>query len=1046
MKEIIIYIDMRRFSVLLAAVSLVAFFPSCGSRNHSTSPDQTKEMKFSRLQAQFANPGKEYRAAPLWVWNTDVTTEDIDRTLTEMKEQGFGGAFVHPRPGLETEYLSDEWFRLWRYSVEKGKELGMDIWIYDENSYPSGFAGGHVPDQMPESYNEGQALVGRHSSTVPDSCFLCLKRDGDSFTDITSQLSEYKEQEGSYYVYDKGYRGATAWNAGFPYVDLLHQGVAEKFIEITMSGYEKEFGQELGTVVKGTFTDEPNIQTPCPGHCRWTPDLFDFFRQRWGYDLATSWPLLGERVANWKKVRHDYNATLLQMFIERWSKPWFAYTEKHHLYWTGHYWEHGWPSLTEGPDNMAMYAWHQLPAIDMLFNQFNDESPMAQFGNVRAVKELRSVANQKGYVRTLSETYGGGGWDESFQDFKRLGDWEYALGVNFMNQHLCHMTVTGSRKYDYPDVFTSIAPWWDQYHTQNDYFGRLSLVLSQGEQLNDILILEPTTTLWLYGTYSDEGNLMEIGQTFQSFITKLEKNQLEYDLGSEDIIKDCGLVLGKKFRVGERRYTTVVLPPAMENLESPTFELLKSFVQRGGRLVAYSRPTMLDGEENEELKTFWQNQADNLLFMNQPSELLALSAEESEFLVTDLCSNDLYHQRRIYDDGQLLFFANSSTEKDASANFTLPGKYLYRLDAMSGRIFQESEATDGTLTARLQLPPVGSALYFASIQKLENAESADMASFAVLNGTPLPPSSDISVSPVQPNILNLDFCNIDIDGTRCDAVYTVDAARILFDYFGMRNPWECSVQFKCNTLEADTITRGKTTVEYPFSVGSGVDMGDMKAIVERPDIWSVTINGNPVSSEGRSLLDARTGVFSIGQYVRQGQNTLCLHLPHMSMHAEVAPVFLQGHFSVQPATRGFSIQKSVDALTTSSWREQGYPFYGWDMMYSRRWNISDTSQGYYVQLDDWNGTMSQVFVNGQSAGIIASYPPYQLDVSPYLKKGENDICVRIVGSLRNVYGPHYSDLTGIMDPGGWNGVQCQAPGQDYHFSDYYLTGFSLCKK
>ena len=114
MKEIIIYIDMRRFSVLLAAVSLVAFFPSCGSRNHSTSPDQTKEMKFSRLQAQFANPGKEYRAAPLWVWNTDVTTEDIDRTLTEMKEQGFGGAFVHPRPGLETEYLSDEWFRLCR--------------------------------------------------------------------------------------------------------------------------------------------------------------------------------------------------------------------------------------------------------------------------------------------------------------------------------------------------------------------------------------------------------------------------------------------------------------------------------------------------------------------------------------------------------------------------------------------------------------------------------------------------------------------------------------------------------------------------------------------------------------------------------------------------------------------------------------------------------------------------------------------------------------------------------------------------------------------
>ncbi len=66
--------------------------------------------------------------------------------------------FIHPRPGLITEYLSDNWFDLYKYTVDKGKELGMKVWIYDENSYPSGFAGGHVPDEMPESYNQGQGL------------------------------------------------------------------------------------------------------------------------------------------------------------------------------------------------------------------------------------------------------------------------------------------------------------------------------------------------------------------------------------------------------------------------------------------------------------------------------------------------------------------------------------------------------------------------------------------------------------------------------------------------------------------------------------------------------------------------------------------------------------------------------------------------------------------------------------------------------------------------------------------------------------------------
>ena len=86
--------------------------------------EQKRELRFQVLQKQFANPSSEFRSAPLWVWNTDVTTEDIDRMLAELKEQGFGGAFVHPRPGLETEYLSQEWFDLWNYSLQKGTGTG----------------------------------------------------------------------------------------------------------------------------------------------------------------------------------------------------------------------------------------------------------------------------------------------------------------------------------------------------------------------------------------------------------------------------------------------------------------------------------------------------------------------------------------------------------------------------------------------------------------------------------------------------------------------------------------------------------------------------------------------------------------------------------------------------------------------------------------------------------------------------------------------------------------------------------------------------------
>ena len=60
---------------------------------------------------------------------------------------------------------------------------------------------------------------------------------------------------------------------------------------------------------------------------------------------------------------------------------------------------------------------------------------------------------------------------------KRLGDWEYVLGINVMNQHLSFGTITGARKYDYPQSFSYHEPWWNHYGVLAAYFARLSLAL-----------------------------------------------------------------------------------------------------------------------------------------------------------------------------------------------------------------------------------------------------------------------------------------------------------------------------------------------------------------------------------------------------------------------------------------------------------------------------------------------------------------------------------------------------------------------------------------
>ena len=420
-------------------------------------PVKNPVQSFNQLNQQFKKPDIYFGSAPLWVWNTDVDSLNITSMLQQFKDKGFGGVFVHPRAGLITPYLSDKWFSLYNFTVNEGKRIGLNIWIYDENSYPSGFAGGHVPDVMPESFNQGQMLELKKINILPENkpdFFICLKNENGKFTDVTNNYDAEKNKTGDYYLFKKTFYYHSPWYGNFSYVDLMVKGVTEKFIEQTMTGYKKYFGNEFGKTVPGVFSDEPNIEVQYPNSIRWTPDLFTTFFTSYNYHLENNLPSLFEEKNDWKKIRHDYYQTLLKLFIDRWSKPYSEYAAKNNLEWTGHYWEHEWPNVNHGPDNMAMYAYPQRPGIDMLFNQFDENNTNAQFGNIRSVKELASVANQLGKKRILSETYGGGGWELTFKDMKRLGDWEFALGINTLNQHLSFMSIKGARKYDYPQSFS----------------------------------------------------------------------------------------------------------------------------------------------------------------------------------------------------------------------------------------------------------------------------------------------------------------------------------------------------------------------------------------------------------------------------------------------------------------------------------------------------------------------------------------------------------------------------------------------------------------
>lgn len=441
---------------------------------------------------------------------------------------------------------------------------------------------------MPESRGRGLKWTESKSPPAWETNLLAvfLLKDGTTENITAKVRSGAAPGEGRYLTAAVQRAGNSPWNADRCYVDLLYPGVTEKFLEVTLEAYRKHFGNEFGRRIPGSFTDEPEL-TPAGGW-PWTEDLPAQFQKRWGYDLIESLASLKAEVGDWKRVRNNYFQTLLDLFIERWGKPYFDYCARNNLEFTGHYWEHGWPSCTGVPDNMAMSAWQQRPGIDILMNQYREDTH-AQFGNVRSCREISSLANQFGR-RTLVEVYGvvAGRW--RFEDMKRIGDWLEVLGVNTLNQHVDYITIRGARKRDHPQSFSYHEPWWDAYHVSAEYLARLSAALTQGEQVNRILILEPTTTAWMY--QGNEAKLKEIGDLFFKLLMALEAAQIEYDLGCEDVIARHGSVEGRQFRIGHRNDDVVVLPPHTENLDLRIADLGEQFLGAGGKVVCFGEPPL----------------------------------------------------------------------------------------------------------------------------------------------------------------------------------------------------------------------------------------------------------------------------------------------------------------------------------------------------------------------------------------------------------------------------------------------------------------------
>ncbi len=1035
---------------------IMLFFVS-GIGFSAENPAELRISKINDVGEHFMDPPAAYRPAPLYVWNDDMQEEELASQLDEFKAQGYGGVFVHPRPGLITPYLSERWLEMWRFTADESKKRGMVTYIYDENSYPSGFAGGHVPENLP---NVQQASLNRkqYSADQMDQISVSANTEG-LYRIVDEQNGEYERvalpeitqgeksakdlglKSGSYIQYDIRFSQNAPWYGNRTYVDLMNPKVADEFIKVTLGAYDSALSDLYGNQVLACFTDEPQV-----AGC-WSPVLAKAFEKRWGYDILDHLPSIHADLGDWRKIRHDYAVTILDLFMNNFAKPYYEACEKRGLPTTGHIWEHGWPNASHNPDVMSYNSWQHWPGIDCLMNQYS-EGPGAQFGNYRASKEISSIANQFGRVRKLCETYGAGGWELTIEDMKRIGDFLYVGGINLMNPHLSYYTIRGARKRDHPQSFSYHAPYWEAYHISMDYFGRLSWALSAGKERNPILVIEPTTSGWPYNWSATQGDaLNKLGVEFQKYSTDLASDHVSYDLGSEPVMADHAKVKGKNLVIGECKYQVVVLPPGLDNLESATIKLLNKFAKNGGTIISYvGTPPYVDGQEddaaqeikkiagkrwiekisNQQLKEDWGN----------PKVTVNSKSPSGE---------RVFHYLRELDDANILFVTNTSITHNADVEMNAQGRLVEEWNLVDGTIHtvdftQGKKDAKASINWSAKLYPAGSAMYVIYPKKKGHTDAIAKIEYST---KPLKAVGDLSIAMQQENALPLDYVDLVLNGETTEGLYFYQAQNKIYKAHGFNgNPWDSAVQFKDELIKKDKFPKDSGfELRYPFVIGDFSSSSDLKLVVERGDRYQVKINGAIIEPEkDQWWLDHFFNVYILkSDQLKKGRNVITTIASPFTLHHEPESVYLVGDFNLKSAVKGWSIEKPSQ-LELGSWAKQGKPHYAHQVSYTQKFQCDGQSKAHYVALDEWEGTAARVDVNGETAGYIG-WQPWQLDISDQMKSGENTITVTVFGSLKNLLGPYHNGSgRGAAWPGMFrNGPkEGQPSGEKYDVMDYGL--------
>lgn len=1055
-------------------------------------------MDRKQLIEEFASPSVAWRGKPFWSWNGELRGAELVRQAHIMKEMGLGGFFMHSRLGLITEYLGEEWFRLINEVADAAEADGMEAWLYDEDRWPSGSAGGkatvdpryrmkslYVYESDPElaDWNgESFALYAAKLDGIDlydyreldPSHFTC---PGDAVRAVKTAVEEMsaaaKEQPGEWKVLrfaivpdepSSVYNGAT-------YLDTMSREATEHFIELTHAQYAKHCGDRLGRSIKGIFTDEPHR-----GHCfdnrqerdgtvscatAWTDDLFEEFEKRYGFPCRPILPELfyrknGVKVA---PVKLFYIDLANALFLERFAAPINDWCRAHDMILTGHVLHEDSLMNQTVPNGSLMryYEYMGYPGVDVL-----TEHNRCYW----IVKQLSSAARQLGKPWLLSELYGVTGWQFSFKGHKNVGDWQALFGINVRCQHLSWYTMEGEAKRDYPASILHQSPWYHDYKTVEDHFARMGVVLSEGRPDCSVLLLNPIESVWCqaYAGWADwisniSPDVEPYEERYKELFHFLTDHQIDFDYGEEEMLSRLASVETENgraiLRVGQMTYRTVIVAN-MLTIRSTTMALLRDFLDKGGAVIFCGEaPAYVNAVRSDEPAAL----AASGIRVPYEEEALVAAVRRSTQIMVSVTGADGTTERSVFvqvrrdfgGDGYAVVVLNTDREsprRDLVLSLRVPGGYrTEEWDLDAGGRYDAASITDednGLYCVRFDLEAGGTRCFVFSHDR---EALAPLPVFETIEQKTL--TGEFPYRCSEPNVCVLDWCSWRWKGkewSKEDEALRVDR-QVRSDLGlehrggGMLQPWYAK--------RFDRKAYGSLQLSYTFDV-ENVPITPVYLAGERPEWNHYQINGIPLTCGDVNdfwIDDCFKKMEIPAGALKPGRNEVTVDVTFLRT-TNIEALYLVGDFGVRLDGRKRTLVPAPAKMGCGNYAAFDMPFFTGNLTFELMPEAYLPLLGDFVAADrivltPEAFTGACVKVSDADKTAVLGWEPYEADVTQAVRR-RLPICVTVEGTRTNVFGPLHElpKPAGACGPGNFltEGEQWT---DDYSLLDSGLRGFTF---